>query len=79
MTQSQLIRIRKAVGEAFPDLPWLDPPASRGALTFPDLDAAFEGPLDELAARWVEGVWAAWAIHHADVRKMAAELAITLD
>ena len=48
-------------------------------MTFPDLDAASEGPLDELAARWVEGVWAAWAIHHDAVRAKAGELAITLD
>ena len=28
---SQLVRIRKAVGELFPDLPWLEPPAFLGA------------------------------------------------
>ncbi len=75
---SQLIRIRKAVGEVFPDLPWLDPPASRGGVTFPDLDAASEGPLDELAARWVDGVWSAWAVYHDAVRAKAGELAVTL-
>ena len=76
---SQLIRIRKAVGDAFPDLPWLEPPPSLGAVTFPDLDEASEGPLDDLATRWIDGVWEAWAVHHGAVRAKAAELAGRLD
>ena len=47
---SQLVRIRKAVGDLFPDLPWLEPPAYLGEVTFPDLDAASDGPLDDLAS-----------------------------
>jgi hypothetical protein len=76
---TQLIRIRKAVGELFPDLPWLEPPGFLGEVTFPDLDAASDGPLDELAARWVEGVWVAWAVHHDAVRSKAGDLAAALD
>ncbi len=75
---SQLVRIRKSVGEVFPDLPWLEPPAFLGEVTFPDLDAASEGPLDELAARWIDGVWAAWAAHHEAIRVKARELAAAL-
>ncbi len=76
---SQLVRIRKAVGDLFPDLPWLEPPAHLGAVTFPDLDEASDGPLDDLAKRWIEGVWAAWAIHHEAVRVKATELVGALD
>ena len=76
---TRLIRLRKAVGDLFPDLAWLEPPGFLGEVTFPDLDAASEGPLDDLAARWVEGVWTAWATHHAAVRAKAAELAATFD
>lgn len=75
---SQLSRIRKAVGDLFPDLTWLEPPAARGEVTFPDLDAASGGPLDDLAARWVEGVWDAWAIHHEAIRGCAAALVAAL-
>lgn len=75
---SQLVRIRTAVGDRFPDLPWLEPPTFLGAVTFPDLDEASEGPLDDLARAWVDGVWAAWAIHHDVVRTRAAELATAL-
>lgn len=75
---SQLIRIRKAVGELFPDLPWLEPPPSLGEITFADLDDASDGPLDDLAGRWVEGVWAAWAIHHDAVRSKATALVTAL-
>jgi len=74
---TRLIDLRKAVGEVFPDLPWLEPPPSMGEVTFPDLDAASDGPLDDLAARWVEGVWNAWAIHHEVVRARAVELVAT--
>ena len=61
----------------FPDLPWLEPPASSVQVTFPDLDAASDGPLDDLATRWVDGVWAAWSIHHDAVRAKASALAAT--
>lgn len=76
---SQLVRIRKGVGEVFPDLPWLEPPAFLGAVTFPDLDAASDGPLDGLARRWVDGVWAAWSIHHDAIRAKASDVAAALD
>jgi hypothetical protein len=75
---SQLVRIRKTVGELYPALPWLEPPAFRGAVTFPDLDEASDGPLDDLARRWVDGVWAAWEDHHGAVRAKAAELVAAL-
>ena len=75
---SQLIRLRKAVGDLFPDLSWLEPPAFLGPVTFPDLDEASDGPLDELARAWVDGVWAAWSVHHATVRGKAAELVVAL-
>ena len=75
---SQLVRIRKAVGELFPELPWLAPPSFLGEVTFPDLDEASDRPIDELATRWVEGVWVAWAIHHDAVRARAAELVAAL-
>ena len=78
---SQLIRIRKAVGDLFPEMPWLVPPASRGAITFPDLDeaSASDAPLADLARRWVDGVWATWAVHHDAVRARSAELVAALD
>ena len=76
----QLVRIRKAVGDVFPDLPWLEPPSFLGEVTFPDLDAASDDPqLDDLARRWVAGVWAAWAVHHDAIRARSAELVAALD
>jgi len=75
---SQLVRIRKAVGERFPDLPWLEPPSFLGDVTFPDLDDASEGPLDDLAKRWVDGVWAAWAVHQDEIRAKGGELVAAL-
>jgi len=75
---SQLIRLRKTVGDLFPDLSWLEPPAFLGPVTFPDLDEASDGPLDDLARAWVDGVWAAWSVHHAAVRSKAAALVAAL-
>ena len=76
---SQLVRIRKAVGDLFPDLPWLEPPPFLGEVTFPDLDEASEGPLDDLTKRWVDGVWEAWAVHHDAVRARASDLVTAFD
>lgn len=75
---SQLVRIRKAVGDLFPELPWLEPPAFLGAVTFPDLDEGSDGPLDDLARAWVDGVWAAWAAHHEVLRAKAGDLVAAL-
>jgi hypothetical protein len=76
---SQLVRIRKAVADVFPALSWLEPPSFRGEVTFPDLTEAFAIPSGDLARHWVDGVWAAWAIHHELVRARAAKLVGTFD
>lgn len=75
----QLVRIRTFAAESFAGWGWLEPPAATGDVTVADLDEASEGPVDELARQWVEGVWAAWAVHHGAVRAKAAELVAVLD
>lgn len=51
---------------------WLEPPASLGALTVADVEAAME--LDAHVAvvrRWAWQMWEVWAPHHATVRAWA--------
>jgi hypothetical protein len=55
------------------DIPLLDPPAQRGALTV--ADAAHSATAEEYATcmrRWAEAVYAAWAPHHAWARRELA-------
>ena len=56
-----------------PVFPWLEPPASRGAVTVLDVLAA-EGVEAHLAAvrHWAESVWAAWDAYHPQVREWLA-------
>ena len=75
----QAIRIRTLVAESFSAWGWLEPPDMTGIVTFADLDDASDGPLDDLARRWVEGVWTAWAVHHDAIRARAAQLVVALD
>jgi hypothetical protein len=50
-------------------VPLLDPPVQRGALTVTDLQHAVNAAEHlQLARRWAEAVWAAWSPHHAWVR-----------
>ena len=76
---SQLIRIRTLAADSFDDWGWLDPPASMGPVTIVDLDEASDGPLDELARSWIEGVWMAWAAEHDGIRAKARMLVAALD
>ncbi len=75
---SRLVRIRTIAADSFDGWGWLEQPASMGPVTIVDLDEASDGPLDDLAQRWVEGVWAAWASQHEAVRAKAAELVAAL-
>jgi len=55
-------------------LRWLDPPASRGAVTVLDTFAA-KDPVEHMrrAQGWAESVWEAWTLHHEVVRRWAAD------
>ncbi len=59
-------------GSAFP---WLEPPAHRGSATVTDVSAAAD-VADHVQAmqRWADAAWAAWAPHHAAVRRRADAL-----
>ena len=70
----QLVRIRTLAADAFDGLGWLEPPVSMGDVTIVHLDEASVEPLDDLARRWVEGVWASWSAHHEPVRAWAGRL-----
>lgn len=54
---------------------WLEPPASPGALTIADLEAAHDiEPHMRIARDWAAQVWAAWSAHHDTVRTWARAL-----
>lgn len=58
-----------------PDWPYLEPPSDRGAVTVADVHAASGHFQQETqAAAWLESAWAAWKVHHPDVRTWAAIL-----
>jgi len=71
---SALAKARLAAPDATFD--WLEPPVSRGEMTVLDILAA-ETADEQIAAvqRWARTVWAAWAPHHAAIRRRAADLA----
>lgn len=51
---------------------WLEPPASLGALTIADIDAAENFEAHQSAVRaWARQMWEVWSPHHADVRAWA--------
>lgn len=54
---------------------WLDPPASRGALTVLEVVGARD-LTDHIVRveRWAQAAWEAWASHHATVRAWAGRL-----
>lgn len=54
---------------------WLEPPASRGALTV--LDVVRAGDAEEhqrRVRRWAESVWEAWFPHHAAIHAWVGRL-----
>lgn len=75
----QAIRLRRAAGDSFSGWPWLPRPDSMGEITAIDVANAValgDGPnAISLTRRWVDGAWAAWAIHHQAVRARADWLA----
>jgi hypothetical protein len=75
----QSVQIRRFAADSFQDWSWLEPPLTTGEITVADLDDASDGPVEDLARRWVEGVWAAWAVHHEAVRVRAAALVAALE
>ncbi len=51
------------------DFPWLEPPASQGAVTVLDVLAARDlAEHAERVERWARSAWAAWSAHHDTVR-----------
>ena len=51
---------------------WLEPPASLGAITVADLEAAADPEAHVAAVRaWAAQMWAVWTPHHATVRGWA--------
>lgn len=75
----QAVRIRRIATDSFAGWGWLEPPDMTGGVTVADLDDASDGPADDLVRRWVDGVWAAWAVHHDAVRTRAGRLTVGLD
>lgn len=55
------------------DWPWLQPPASLGALCVGDVLAAPEGRGSATLEDWARAVWLAWEPHHDRVRALWAE------
>lgn len=54
------------------DYTWLEPPASRGALTVADVASADSAEAHARQVRaWAAQMWAVWAPHHATVRRWA--------
>jgi hypothetical protein len=56
------------------EIPFLEPPADRGALTIADVHGA-AGPEEhaERVHRWARSVWEAWGIYHEWVRQWLQE------
>jgi len=51
---------------------WLDPPASLGPLTIPDVARATNlAEHESLVTAWAKSVWNAWAGHHETIREWA--------
>lgn len=51
-----------------PTYPWLEPPASPGALTVHDVLVAPPAHRAAVTRRWAEAVWHTWDAHHDRVR-----------
>jgi hypothetical protein len=51
-----------------------EPPGSMGPVTAIDAVEAARNESSEVVRAWVDGAWAAWALHHPDVRAEAARL-----
>ncbi|MFL5679475.1 MAG: DUF5946 family protein [Chloroflexota bacterium] len=73
----QAIRLRAAAADAIDGWPWLEPPASMGAVTV--VDVAGTPDAERLAAveRWVHAAWSGWRQHHAAVRERARAVMAT--
>jgi len=55
---------------------WLEPPASRGAVTVADVRrAASADDHARLVREWAAGAWSAWSPHHIEVRSRAQAVA----
>jgi Family of unknown function (DUF5946) len=67
---SQAIRLRAAAADAFGRWPWLEPPASRGAVTVVDVVQTAERDVSVVDG-YVRGAWDAWRDHHPAVRSRA--------
>jgi Family of unknown function (DUF5946) len=60
--------------QAFRQLPFLEPPASRGKLTVVSvLTAKTPEEHAQLARAWGQSVWEAWSIHHAWAREQVQQ------
>ena len=71
---AQLVRIRRLGAEAPHTWSWLVPPPSMGAVTAIDVATASRTDAAEAVRGWVEGSWAAWAMHHRLVAEVAERL-----
>ena len=62
--------VRRLLRERFGDeLTWLEPPASKGAVTVLDVVGAADGEAHrERVERWAAATWMAWGRHHDVVR-----------
>jgi hypothetical protein len=74
-TAAQSIATMRRLTEAGLPLEWLPPPPSLGTLTIADVAAATDRVAHEaVVARWARDAFAAWAPHHATVRRWLAAL-----
>ncbi len=75
----QAIRLRRIGADSFDGWGWLEPPTSMGEITAVDLACAPDpAAAADLAGRWVDGAWAAWADHQPAVRARAVDLVARL-
>jgi hypothetical protein len=68
------IRLVQHLASEKRERPWLEPPASLGAVTIVVHAATTAEEHVAAVRRWCESAWEAWAGHHEAVRRLAATI-----